>query len=193
METNDLRTLRILEKVETAEPPSQRDLARELNISVGLVNSFIKRMAQKGYVKATTVPRKRIRYILTPKGIAAKTKLAYDYIQYSYHFYKQSRERLRRLFRELEDQGVRTIAFFGAGDLAEIAFLSLQESGIRLTAVVDDRPGRRRLLGRRVLPATAWRDTPCDRLLVTDDRDRGAIQERLKVLGIPRHKLVWVK
>lgn len=192
MEADDLRTLRILEKVADEQPPSQRDLARELKVSVGLVNSCIKRMAQKGYVKATGLPRSRMRYILTPKGVAAKTQLSYEYLRYSYRFYQQSRQKLRMLFSALEAEGVRAVAFFGASDLAEIAFLALKETTIRLAAVVDDRPDRRRILGRRVLPVAAWRRCPCDRVLVTDDRDRSIVEKRLDAMKLPRHKRLWV-
>jgi DNA-binding MarR family transcriptional regulator len=193
METNDLRTLRILEQVQSDYPPSQRDLARDLNVSVGLVNSFIKRMAQKGYVKVSTIPKNRIRYILTPKGIAAKTKLTYDYIQYSYHFYKQSRQKLRALFADLEAEGVRRIAFFGASDLAEIAFLSLQETAIELVAVVDDRKSKINIIGRRVMPVTYLAEAACDRILITDDRERATVKARLLAHSVPREKLTWVK
>lgn len=193
METEDLRTLRILEKVQDDYSPSQRDLARDLNISVGLVNSFIKRMAQKGYVKVSTIPKNRIRYILTPKGIAAKTKLTYDYIRYSYHFYKQSRQKLRELFFGLEAEGVRRIAFFGASDLAEIAFLSLQETPIELAAVLDDRRKKPRFLGRAVVHISRWEETGCDRILITDDRERAKTLARLNAHGVPKGKIVWLK
>jgi DNA-binding MarR family transcriptional regulator len=192
MEQNDLRTLRILEKVQDDRPPSQRDLARELNVSVGLVNSFIKRMAKKGYVKVSSVPKNRIRYILTAKGMAAKTKLTYDYIQYSYHFYKQSREKLRALFADLEAQGVRRIAFYGASDLAEIAFLSLQETAIQLVVVVDDRKGRSKVMGRPVLPIECLSETECDRILITDNRERSSIMAKLSAHSFPRDKVIWV-
>ena len=74
MDPKDLRTLKILEKVDNDSVPSQRDLARDLNISLGLVNSFIKRLVKKGYFKARHVPRNRIRYFLTPKGAAEKSR-----------------------------------------------------------------------------------------------------------------------
>ena len=87
MEPNDIRTLRILEKVEDENHQSQRAIARELNVSFGLVNSFIKRLATKGYVKIATTPKNRIKYIVTPTGLSEKTRLTYNYIQLSYQFY----------------------------------------------------------------------------------------------------------
>jgi DNA-binding MarR family transcriptional regulator len=113
MKTQDIRALKILERVNGDCLSSQRDLARDLNISLGLVNSFIKRLAHKGYVKATTIPPKRIRYIITPKGMAEKSRLTYRYIQFSYHYYRQARQKLKTLFSTLEKSGVRRVVFYG--------------------------------------------------------------------------------
>jgi len=77
MDPKDIRTLKILEQVDNGKTPSQRDLAGELNISLGLVNSFIKRLVKKGFVKIRTVPKKRLKYILTPHGAAEKSRLTY--------------------------------------------------------------------------------------------------------------------
>ena len=98
MDPKDIRTLKILEKVDNDIVPSQRDLARDLNISLGLVNSFIKRLVKKGYFKARHIPKNRMRYFLTPKGASEKTRLTYEYIQYSYNFYKEARQKLRALY-----------------------------------------------------------------------------------------------
>ena len=87
MNHHDIHALRILEEIEKDNSQSQRELARKLDISLGLVNSFVKRLAQKGYFKITTIPKNRAKYILTPKGFAEKTRLTYEFIQYSFHFY----------------------------------------------------------------------------------------------------------
>ena len=138
MDNQDLRTLKILEEIEKDKAPSQRYLAGKLNISLGLVNSFIKRLAQKGLFKVKNIPKKRVKYILTPKGAAEKTRLTYKYIQYSFQFYKSAREKLRILFYGLTKNGNKKIVFYGAGDLAEIAYISLTEVPIELVAVIDD-------------------------------------------------------
>ena len=113
----DIRTLKILEEIENDHTPSQRDLSKKLNISLGLVNSFVKRLVQKGYLKITTIPKNRVKYILTPKGAAEKTRLTYQYIQHSLAFYKKTRKELRKLFKDLMAQGDRKIVFYGASDL----------------------------------------------------------------------------
>lgn len=193
MESNDIRTLKILEKVDEEYPQSQRALARELNISVGLVNSFIKRLVMKGYVKIATTPTSRMRYILTPTGLSEKTRLTYSYIQYSYQFYKQARKQINHLFRELESLNVRHVVFFGATDLAEIAYLSLQDSTIGLTAIVDDRNTRKKMVGHAVKPITQLGQISCERILITDDRGRDEIQQKILSCKIPLGKIVWLK
>lgn len=193
METQDLRTLKILEKVDNGYSPSQRDLARELNISLGLVNSFIKRLALKGYVKVTTIPRKRIQYILTPKGMAEKSRLTYRYIQSSYQYYRQARQKLQKLFDELETQGVRTVVFYGASDLAEIAFLSLQETSIDLVAVVDDHNPGKKLLVREVTDICGLSRVSFDRIVITGDGTRDILMDRLLTYGVPRDKIVFIE
>ena len=193
METQDLRTLKILEKVDNGYSPSQRDLARELNISLGLVNSFIKRLALKGYVKVSSIPRKRIQYILTPKGMAEKSRLTYHYIQSSYQYYRQARQKLQKLFGELETQGVQSVVFHGASDLAEIAFLSLQETGINLVGVVDDRNPGKKLLGHEIIDSRGLAKVSFDRIVITEDGTRDLLLDRLLTSGVPRDKIVFVE
>ncbi len=111
MDNNDLRILKILEEIENDHPPTQRDLAKKMNISLGLVNSFIKRLTQKGYFKIKNISKNRFRYILTPKGAAEKTRLTYEYIQSSLKFYKDARIKLRKLFGDFMTQKVQRIVF----------------------------------------------------------------------------------
>jgi DNA-binding MarR family transcriptional regulator len=193
MEIQDIRTLKILEKVQDENPHSQRDMARELNVSLGLVNSFIKRLALKGYVKATTIPRKRIRYILTPMGLAEKTRLTYRYIQFSYQYYLHARQKLKKLFVRLEKKGVRRVVFYGASDLAEIAFLSLQETAIDLVAVVDERNLGKKVVGCKVTDSRGIAKVSFDRIVVTDDTHRDLILDTLMSSGVPRSEVVFVE
>jgi DNA-binding MarR family transcriptional regulator len=178
MDAKDLRTLKILERVDNEKTPSQRDLAGELNISLGLVNSFIKRLVKKGFVKITTIPKNRIKYILTPSGAAEKTRLTYKYIQHSYSFYKDARQKLRKLCADLEKKGIQRIVFYGAGDLAEIAYISLQETPIQLTAVVDDKKQGQRFMRQIVVDPDSLNRIAFDRILITTiDARESAMQK----------------
>ena len=184
MDPKDIRTLKILEKVDNDIVPSQRDLARELNISLGLVNSFIKRLLKKGYFKARHIPKNRIRYYLTPKGASEKTRLTYVYIQHSYNFYKDARQKLRDLYTELESQNVSRIVFYGASDLAEIAYLSMQETNIELVAVFDDDKEGKRFMRHTVANPDRMGSFSFDRILITSINSTEIILQRIAALGL---------
>ena len=170
MNNQEINTLKILEEIGKKEVPSQRDIAKNLDVSLGLVNSFIKRLARKGYLKITTIPTNRVKYLLTPRGAAEKTRLTYAYIQYSYHFYKDARIKLKRLFSELSEQNVKRVAFYGATDLAEIAFLSLQETPIQLVAIFDAHKAGSSFLGLNIENPERLSEFSYDRLLYTDEK-----------------------
>jgi len=192
MDHKDIRTLKILEKFDNDVVPSQRALARDLNISLGLVNSFIKRLVKKGYFKARHVPKNRMRYFLTPKGASEKTRLTYEYIQHSYNFYKEARQKLRDLYTELESQDVSAIVFYGAGDLAEIAYLSLQQTNIKLVAVVDDEKKGERFTRYIVEHPDRLAALTFDRILITSLNFKESIYQKIAGLGLPAKTVVQI-
>ena len=192
MEPQKLRTLKILEAVDNGDTPSQRDLARQLNISLGLVNSFIKRLVNKGYFKVTTIPRNRVRYILTPKGAAEKTKLTYEFIQYSVRFYKDARHKLKTIFTGFEQEGIKSVAFYGAGELAEIAYLSLQETSMSLVVILDDINKGKKFFGQMVKSFSNVSDSEFDKILVMGSDDSLEAKKKLLEAGIHEDKIVFL-
>jgi DNA-binding MarR family transcriptional regulator len=83
MDKENIHILRLMGEIERDASPSQRELSSRLNLSLGLVNTFIKRLVSKGYFKVKTMPRNRVKYFLTPKGLARKSRLTVEYLQYS--------------------------------------------------------------------------------------------------------------
>jgi len=192
MDNQDIRTLQILEEIEKDYAPSQRELAKELNISLGLVNSFIKRLVKKGYFKITAIPRNRVKYILTPKGATEKTRLTYNYIQHSYKFYRDARLKLGRHFNDLEAQGVHSIVFYGANDIAEIAYISLQDTSIDIVAVVDDDKIGEKFMGTVVKDSSMLDSLSFDKILITSATNSNATLEKILARGISRKKTVMI-
>jgi DNA-binding MarR family transcriptional regulator len=193
MDPVDIRTLHLLEEIEKNHSPSQRQLARHLNISLGLVNSFIKRLAHKGYFKVTHIPKNRVRYILTPKGAAEKSRLTYEYIKLSYVFFKDARKKMQKLLKDLESQGVKRVIFFGATELAEIAYLSLQYTNIELAAVLDDLNVGKRFFDHMVQATGLLESAIFDRILLTTSEFQDLIPERLKKFGIAEDRVVMLQ
>jgi len=192
MDSKDIRTLKILEKVSSEKTPSQRDLAGELNISLGLVNSFIKRLVRTGYLKVTTIPKNRIKYILTPRGAAEKTRLTYEYIQHSYSFYKEARQKLRNLYSDLARQGIQCLVFYGAGDLTEIAYISLQETTIKLVAIVDDVKRGTQFMEFVVADPALLNSISFDRILLTSINYRRENLRKIAQTGISSELVIEI-
>jgi DNA-binding MarR family transcriptional regulator len=139
MDNQDIHTLRLMGEIERDGNPSQRELSRRLNLSLGLVNTFLKRLVNKGYFKVKTMPRNRVKYFLTPEGLARKSRLTVEYLHYSTRFYKEIKQLLIGKFEEMEKDQVSSILFFGAGEVAELAYLYLQLTNIHLVGIVDER------------------------------------------------------
>jgi DNA-binding MarR family transcriptional regulator len=190
MENQDIRNLKILEEIDNDRAPTQRDLSKKLNISLGLVNLFIKRLGKKGYFKIKAIPKNRVKYILTPKGAAEKSRLTYKYIQFSFDFYKKTRKELQKLLNDLMDQGVEQIVFWGASDLAEIACISLQETTISLVAVVDDEKIGDNFLGFGIKNSKMLNSIVFDRILITSTDSQDKAMEAILKQGVHYSKVV---
>jgi DNA-binding MarR family transcriptional regulator len=193
MNHRDIHALRILEEIEKDNSQSQRELSRKLNISLGLVNSFVKRLAQKGYFKITTIPKNRVKYILTPQGFAEKSRLTYEFIQYSFDFYRRAREKLKRLLSTLQNDGVEYVVFYGASNLAEIAYVSLKETSLELAGIVDDFKSGERFLGMTISHPSTLTGLEYDRIIVTSISSKDDMYENLVKLDIPKDKISWLE
>lgn len=132
------RTLQLMNEIESGDAVSQRELAGRLGIAVGLVNSHLKNFVSKGLVRVKNYPRNRYAYLLTPKGFAEKSRLAYQHLNYFNNLFTVVREDYRTLFQQLLHEGCCEVVFCGVDEVAEIAYLSMRESGLRLVSVIDD-------------------------------------------------------
>jgi DNA-binding MarR family transcriptional regulator len=192
MDLRDIRTLILLGEFKDGNQPTQRELAAKLDVSLGLVNLYLKQLAQKSYFKIKTYPKNRVRYLLTPKGILEKSRLTCDYIHYSLEFYARIRTKLKSALEKLEAQGVRTMAFYGANENAEIAYLSLKETMIELVAVIDDDKVGANFLGRTIISSGSIGSIRFDRILDNTIPRPTSKQTGLKCLQVPKDKIVSV-
>ena len=193
MDQDELRTLKLLEAVGSSEPPTQRELARDLNISLGLVNAFIKRLAKKGYFKITHIPKNRAQYLLTPKGVLEKSRLTYRYIRYSVGFYREIREMLVTLFGRLEQEGVQRITLYGCGEVAELAHLFLQNTSIRLAGVFDQKPDGRIFFGHRVRSYEQLAKDGYEYVLLTQTEDIQSHFDHLVSVGVKPERILHLR
>ena len=177
-------TLRILDEVADGRSITQRYLSNKLGIGLGMVNSYLKRLVQQGYITITQAERKRLQYFLTPKGIAEKSVLTYRYIKTSYQVFTDARSRIEDFFRNLEKEGVKSVVLYKATVIADISLLALQDNSLDLVAIVDEKEVGRRFLGYRVQPVEALRLLSFDKLLITTEEPAEKVAEYLAQYGI---------
>lgn len=197
MKPSQARDLEILTAVDEGGTLTQRALAERLGVALGLTNLYLKRLSRKGYLKIVEFPRKpatrkRLRYLLTAKGIAEKTRLTYEHMSYALRLYRRTRETLRATLAELTPAGAKRIALYGTGDAAELAYLTLREFGLEPVAVFAPEAGGD-FLGYRVRPAAELLDEELDRVIVaTFERPEPVVAE-LAAHGVPVAKLVTLR
>lgn len=171
---------------------SQRELSRRLNISLGLVNAFLKRLVNKGYFKVKTMPRNRLKYFLTPEGLARKSKLTAEFLRYSVNFYKDIKQLLLNKYKEMEEKNVNSLIFFGAGEVADLAYLYLQLTGIHLVGIVDDSARGKSFFGHEIQGLERLKRRDWDMVLLTrlDDTDKAI--EVLSGIGINPDRIATI-
>jgi DNA-binding MarR family transcriptional regulator len=134
------RDLVLLENLEQDPEATQATLATQLGVAVGTINWHLKRLIAKGYLKARRVERRKLRYIITPEGLALRARLTLDFIQNSFRLYRLVRERSIDALQEIEQAGYSHIFIQGDGDVAEICRLTCLEKGIQVIEEKDHTP-----------------------------------------------------
>ena len=192
MDTRDYKTLQILEEIESNSSISQRRLSEKLNMSLGLVNSFVKHLTAKGYFRAKSLPKRRVKYILTPEGASEKTKLVYDYIRYSFDLYKQSYAKIHDLMKLLEAQNIENIAFFGVSTITEIVYQEMNKRSLNLVAVVDDLRIGELAYDHHVIGVDDIGGIQFEKIIVTAYDHNHYSLHKLKMSGIEADKIVFI-
>lgn len=173
-------TLAVLNAVHDNASLTQRSVARQLGMALGLVNAYLKRCVTKGYIKISQVPPRRYAYYLTPTGFAEKRRLTAEYLRQSFKFVQAARHDCGREFEACCRRGWSRVVFHGAGDFADIAFLCSREFDIDLVAVVDPEAGLETYHGVPVVSAPADIADPWDVVLVTDLVNAQGVFDRLR-------------
>src|SRR3990170_158275 len=189
---DSIRTLQIMDEIAKGKSVTQRSLSKKLGIGLGMVNSYLNRLAQQGYIHIIQAERKRLHYLLTPSGIAEKSVLAYRYIERSYQTFAEARARIGDFLNNLEKDGVESVVLYRATVVAEIALMSLQDSRLDLVAIVDDNGASKRFLGYRVQPVDALRELEFDRILITTEEPVEQVVEHLKQYNVDEKSICFL-
>jgi DNA-binding MarR family transcriptional regulator len=203
MTPRDQSIHQILSRIEAYPEITQRRLSRDLGIALGLTNLLLRNLVRQGWVRAVQVERNRVRYLLTPAGIAEKALMSRNAILHALDFYRQMRARFKERLDVLRQETVvlptqpARVVFWGAGEAAEIAFVCLQGTNLTLVGVVDDERASQSFFGvaiRRVDTLRAWEmdGNAYDYVVVTTLADRESLAQTLADRAIPHDRVFWL-
>ena len=165
---NERIVLGLLSSVESDGARSQRHMAAELGIALGLVNAYLKRCVKKGLVKVSDAPARRYAYYLTPQGFAEKSRLTVQYLSNSFSFFRLAKSDCARVLEQAKAKGFSRLVLAGQSDLAEVAILCAVEAGVVIVAVVDPASGVARFVGVNVCRSYDDVKEAFDAVMVTD-------------------------
>ena len=184
---NERIVLGLLNSVENDGERSQRRMAAELGIALGLVNAYLKRCIKKGLVKVHDAPARRYAYYLTPQGFAEKSRLTVQYLSDSFSFFRMAKGDCARVFELAKAKGFARLVLAGKSDLAEIAILSAVETGVAIVALVDPRSEGARFVGVDVRKSFDEIEVQFDAVIVTDvARAKTSFDAAVAVVGADR-------
>ena len=192
----------LLEEIEAGNGRSQRSLAKQLGIALGLTNLLLKQIIRRGWIRMVQIKPNRVAYLITPAGMAEKAQMSRDYLAYSARFYAAARDRLLEVFHAVslewpDGQPPCRVAFYGAGEIAEIGYVCLHSTNLSLVGVVDENrqspffglPVRRPAeLGRAELAGV-----PFDRLIVLALDGGAEIERTLQDAAVPPGAVFWLR
>jgi hypothetical protein len=191
------RELEILTAIEEGVPLTQRALAQRLGVALGLTNLYLKRLAGKGFIKIREFPvkpyaGKRLRYVLTPKGVGEKARLTYEYMGHSLNLFRRTRDNLREAMGHLGDNGMKRIALCGVGEAAELAYLTLKEFGLEPVGVFAGEGGGQ-FLGLPIRPVSELPTADVDGIVIATFDKPDQHLAALARMGIPAQKLLTLR
>jgi len=106
---------------------NQRDISRQLRVSLGMTNMLLRRLIAKGYIRINQLNKRKIQYLLTPKGFSEKLRKSVKYTIKTINSIGVIKNRLKGIFQKLYQEGERNFYIFGSSDLGLLAEIVIRE------------------------------------------------------------------
>jgi hypothetical protein len=191
IEKKQLHELEILKHVEKTPQLNNRMAAAKLGCSVKLAHDLLGKMVNRGLLHVSKIHSRRWDYFLTPKGIAQKARLTYEFVEFSMQFYHEARKQSSQVCRDICEAGYQTVAFLGTGELAEIAYLGIKEWDLRLIEVYGENEGS--FMGHKILPYDEIDSTASEAIIVSLYNRNQPMTPQYLPPGIPKiDKMHWI-
>ncbi|MDP8257484.1 MAG: winged helix-turn-helix transcriptional regulator [Candidatus Alcyoniella australis] len=192
MEKDYRNTLAIMEQIELDGSQSQRNISHKVGMALGMTNAYLKRLVNKGHVMVLTMPRNRILYNLTPKGISEKARLTMLYMRDSVDFYSDLKFKISRALLEIERSGVQSVALVGEGEILEIALLCMLDTKLRLDGIYSQGTQIKRVARKQVKPLERLDEGRYQAVLLAQLNPDEKLIDRLQSLGADKSRIMLI-
>ncbi len=122
------REFELINIIGTKLGENQRDISRRMELSLGMTNMLVRRLISKGYIRISQLDKRKIKYILTPKGFSEKMRKSVNYTLKTINSIALVRNRLSTILKGLYGEGIRTFYVLGGEDLAGLIEMTMKES-----------------------------------------------------------------
>jgi DNA-binding PadR family transcriptional regulator len=169
----DIRELNLLQELEKNPVISQRELSHRFGMALGVTNACLRNMALKGWIRVRDTSHHRMGYFITPKGIAEKNRLLVKMVAYNVRHYSQLKSLMADLLLDLQRENIQRLVFYGVSEEMEVAFITLNETAVKLVGIVEDEDKRpaKKVLGHEVMKVNDVFGFNPDGILVTSFAD----------------------
>ena len=193
LEGSSYRELRILEEFEFSPESSQRTLSQRLGVALGVVNVLVKSLVRRGYVRASRAGWRQWAYVLTPAGVTRKVNLTVDYVDRFMDHYRRVRSIVRTSVEGQTISPDSSVGIYGAGEVAEIVFLSLRDAGVdQIEVLHPDRGAAGRFLGLDVIALASAAPERYSKVIVADTNDVRRRHSELSAAGFSDDQIITI-
>jgi len=183
--SEEMRDFRFLEEIERNPKVSQRELSHKFGIALGVTNACIKRMARRGFIILKGIPPRNIAYYITPKGFAEKANLALTAFSLNIRHYAEIKKQFSKKLLEMQNSGVKRVAFYGLSDEMEVAYITLQGSQMKLVGIVDEEKNLgKNVFGYKVIGLSEVKRLKPDAILITSTGKNFVKQKELSSIKV---------
>lgn len=184
--------LRILER---GRETTQRDIAKELNISVAMANFYVDMLEEEGFLKRNYSSKKTVFYDVTSKGIDYRKNLSIDFLKSSLEVYNIAKLEIVPEIYNIQKKGYRNILMYGAGEVCELLLYVLSTDSkveINVLALIDDDESKiGKVIGNKpIISPNDIKNYNYDGILISSYRHFANIYKRIKEMNISKEKII---